>query len=78
MRSMHNIELLITWVVLSIICLYPTDDVRETISCPAELVMSFFHHLAHRALKSPKIIEHDGNSLHRSTKISFGVGSETF
>ena len=56
MRPMHDIELLITWVGLLIICLYPADDVRESISCPIELVMSFFHHLEHRALKSPVII----------------------
>ena len=36
---MHDIELLITWVGLSIICLYRADDVRESISCPVELVM---------------------------------------
>ena len=64
MTSMHDIELLITWVGLLIICLYPADDVRESISCPIELVMSFFHHLEHRALKSPVIIEHTGNSLY--------------
>ena len=63
MRSMRNIELLITWVGLSVICLYPADDVRESIFCPVELVMSFFHHLQHLALKSPKTIEHSGNSL---------------
>ena len=62
---MHDIELLITWVGLSIICLYPADDERESISCPVELVMSFFHHLEHQALKSPVIIEHSGNSLFR-------------
>ena len=63
MRSMHDIELLITWVGLSIVCLYPADDVRESVSCPTELVMAFFHHLEHRALKSPIIVEHSGNSL---------------
>ena len=63
MRSMHDIELLITWVGLSIICSYPADDVRESISCPVELVMSFFHHREHLALKPPMIIEHSGNSL---------------
>ena len=54
---MHETELLITWVGLSIICLYPADDVRESISCPVELVISFFHHLDHQALKSPVIIQ---------------------
>ena len=63
MRSMHDIELLITWVGLSIICLYPADYVRKSISCPVELVMSFFHHRENPALKSPAIIEHSGNSL---------------
>ena len=67
MRSMHDLifstKVFITRVGLSIICLYPADDVRELISCPAELVMSFFHHLEHRALKSSLIIEHSGKSL---------------
>ena len=60
---MHNIELLITRVGLSIICLYPADDLRESVSCPVELVMSFFHHREYLALKSPAIIEHSGNLL---------------
>ena len=63
MRSMHDIELLITWVGLSIFCLYAADDVRKSISCPVELIMSFFHHREYLALKSPAIIEHSRNSL---------------
>ena len=31
-RSIHSIELFITYVGLSIICVYPADDVRESIS----------------------------------------------
>ena len=56
MRSMHDIELLTNMDTLSIFCLYPADNVRGSISCPLELVMPFFHHLEHRALKSPVII----------------------
>ena len=58
---MHDIELLITCVGLSIICLYPADDVRDSISCPAGLLISFFLHLEHQALKSPVITEHKGS-----------------
>ena len=43
-RSIHDIELFITYMGLSMICVYPADDVREAISEPAELVMSSFHH----------------------------------
>ena len=60
---MHDIELLRACVGLSIIFLHPADDVRESVSCSVALVMSFFHHLEHQALKSPVIIEHSGNSL---------------
>ena len=35
---MHDIELLVTWAGLSIICFYQADDVRETISCPVVLI----------------------------------------
>ena len=31
-RSMHHIELFTIWVGLSMICLYPADNVRESIS----------------------------------------------
>ena len=47
---------------LSLICVYPADDVREAISGPAELVMSFFHQFVQRAIKSPVTIEQRGNS----------------
>ena len=36
---MHDIELLRTRVGLSIICLHPADDVRESVSCPVALLM---------------------------------------
>ena len=38
MRSMHDIELLVTWAGLSITCFYQADDVRESISCPVVLI----------------------------------------
>ena len=47
---------------LPIICVYPADDVRESSSRLAELVISFFHNLALRALKSPVTTEQIGNS----------------
>ena len=31
-RSIHGIELFITYVGLSMTCVYPADDVRESIS----------------------------------------------
>ena len=49
------------WVGLSTICLYPADE-RELISSPAELVISFCHHLEQRALKYPATTEYKGNS----------------
>ena len=61
-RSIHDIELFITCVGLSMFCVYPADDVREAISWPAELVMSSFHQFVQSALKSPVTIEHRGNS----------------
>ena len=54
-RSIHDIELFITCVGLSMIFVYPADDVREAISRPAELVMSSFHQFVQRALKSFKM-----------------------
>ena len=51
-RSIHDTELFITCVGLSIICVYPADDVREAISRPAELVMPSFPQFVQRALKS--------------------------
>ena len=59
---MHDIELFTAWVGLSIICVCPADDVRGSSSRPAELVISFFHHLELRALKSPVTTEQIGNS----------------
>ena len=41
---MPDKELFITWVGLSIICVRPVDDVRVSISWPAELLLSFFYH----------------------------------
>ena len=61
-RSIHDIELFITCVGLSMIFVYPADDVREAISRPAELVMSSFHQFVQRTLKSSVTIEHRGNS----------------
>ena len=59
---MHDIKLFTVWVGLSIICLFPADNVREWISLPAELLISFYHHLEQQALKYPKKTEHKGNS----------------
>ena len=61
-RSMHDIEPFTARVSLSIICVYPADDVRKSSSRPADLVISFFHHFKLRALKSPVAIERIGNS----------------
>ena len=61
-RSIHDIELFITCVGLSMIFVCPADDVREAISRPAELVMSSFHQFVQRTLKSSVTIEHRGNS----------------
>ena len=47
---------------LSIICAYPVEDVRESISWPRVLVISFFHQLEEWALKYPVTMEHIGNS----------------
>ena len=59
---MHDIELFTTWVGLSTIYAYPADDVREAISWPIVLVVSFFHQLEQRTLKSPVTMEHIRNS----------------
>ena len=58
---MYGIELFMIWVGLSTICLYPADE-RELISSPAELVISFCHHLEQQALKYPATTEYKGNS----------------
>ena len=59
---MHDIELFTIWVGLSIICEYPGDDMRESSSCPTEVVISFFHQFELRALKPSVIIEQIGIS----------------
>ena len=61
-RSMHDTELFTKWVGLSKICVYPAEDVRESISSPGVLVISFFYQLEQRALKSLVTIEKIGNS----------------
>ena len=48
-------------MVLSIVFVYPADDVREAFSRPAELVMSSFHQFVQGALKSPVTIKQRGN-----------------
>ena len=57
---MHDIELFTTWISLSIICLYPADNLRDSINGPVEAVISFCHHLEQQALKSPVTVEHKG------------------
>ena len=42
-RSIHDIELFIKCVGLSMICVYSTDDERESISQPVESVISPSH-----------------------------------
>ena len=60
---MQEDELFTIWVGLLIICLYPADDVRVSISQPAELVISLLHHSEHLALRSPVMTEQIGSSL---------------
>ena len=55
----HFVMLL--WVGLSIICLHPADDVRQSISWRVDWEI-FCHHFEQRALKSPVATEHKGNS----------------
>ena len=45
---------------MSIICVYPADDVRESISQPVELVVLSFHQFVQRAWKFPVKIEQGG------------------
>ena len=52
-RSIHDMQLFIIFLGLSMTFVYPADDVREAIYWPAELVMSSFHQFVQRALKSP-------------------------
>ena len=62
LRSIHDVEVFITCVGLSLICVYPADDVIEDISPPAGFIMSLFHQFVQQVLKSPATIEHRGNS----------------
>ena len=57
LRSIHDVELFITCVGLSLISVYPADDVREAISPPAGFIMSLFHQFVQQELKSPARIE---------------------
>ena len=54
--------------VLLILRVYPADDVREASYRSAELVMSFFHHLGLRAIKSLVTTEEIENSLFMSLR----------
>ena len=56
------IEVFITCVGLSMICVYPADDVRGSFCRLVALVMLSFHQFVQRALKSPVTIEQIGNS----------------
>ena len=56
------------WVGLSVICLYPADDVRESSSRPEKLVISFLHNHELGALKSPARTEQIGNSSFMSLR----------
>ena len=62
LRSIHNAELFVTCVALSLIYVYPANDVREAISPPAGFIMSLFHQFVQQVLKSPATIEQRGNS----------------
>ena len=55
-------EVFITCVGLSMICVYPADDVRGSFCRLVALVMLSFHQFVQRALKSPVTIEQIGNS----------------
>ena len=72
---MHDIELFTAIADLSIICVYPADDVTESSSRLAELVISLFHDLALQALKSPVTREKIGNSSFMLLRIvpNFGL-----
>ena len=59
---MHDIELFAARADLSIMYAYPADDVKESSSRPAELVISFLQHLLSPALKSPMETTQIGNS----------------
>ena len=59
---MHDIELFTAKADLSIMYVYPADDVKKSSSRPAELVISFLQHLVLPALKSPMPTTQIGNS----------------
>ena len=59
---MHDRELFTTWVRLSINSANPAEDMKEAISWPGVLVISFFHQLEQQVLKSPVTMKHIGNS----------------
>ena len=60
---MQEDELFKIWVGLLMICLFPADDVRVSISRPTKLVISLLHHFEHLALRSPVMTEQIGSSL---------------
>ena len=60
---MQEDQLFTIWVGLLIICLYPADDVRVSLSQPTELLISLLHHFEHLALRSPVMSEQIGSSL---------------
>ena len=56
------------WVYQWFVYVYPVDDVREAISQPVELAMSF-HGFVQQALKYPVTIEQRGNSSFISLRL---------
>ena len=59
--QIHDIELFITYLGLSMICAYLAKNVRKYISQHVELVLSSFCQFVQRALKCPVTIEQRGN-----------------
>ena len=59
---MHNMELFVTCVDLSIIWFYPADNVSESSFQPWWLVKPFILDLEQRALRSPVANEYSGSS----------------
>ena len=60
---MQEDQLFTIWVGLLIICLYPADDVKVSLSQPTELLISLLYHFEHLALRSPVMTEQIGSSL---------------
>ena len=60
---MQEDEFCTIWVGLMIICLYPADDVRVSISRLAEVVISLQYNFKHLVLKSPVMTEQIESSL---------------